>query len=393
MLPRVLTYATTLKDFESKRQIGGCGVNATEVDKEFDLFISYAKEDEPHARRLANLFHDQAGLRIYFALRQLPTNESNPQALLISALKRSHGILLLWSQWIDKSEWVALEAAIFATDRSIQKDKHQTHLAVLDLGGPLLPPWLPHDLILQPALPEDLVKIFETPEWWKNSMRQQPSTSPVSLASEVLFRLPKWNTRVRAVLPRVGPKFSISHLRATDLRTVAVARLIRDALAASIFWILIIAGLSLALWAWVLHFPYDSQGYVPRGIQLAAGTAFSATVFFSFRIGVAAGLGAGIIGSICGCTTAIVAAYFCRRPDPWAAAVAAGSALGAAAAIAMRTHELSGHQESTFRLADWRPLVGIAATPELSINMGGIIVPCAAGLHCGSCYTGDSTLG
>ncbi|HEV2961597.1 MAG TPA: toll/interleukin-1 receptor domain-containing protein [Candidatus Angelobacter sp.] len=95
-------------------------MNATEVDKEFDLFISYAKEDEPQARRLANLFHDQAGLRIYFAPRQLPTNESNPQALLISALKRSHGILLLWSQWIDKSEWVALEAAIFATDRSIQ---------------------------------------------------------------------------------------------------------------------------------------------------------------------------------------------------------------------------------------------------------------------------------
>lgn len=319
---------------------------------EFDLFISYAKEDEPRAKDLAASL---APLRVFFAPQRLPATEPNAQALLIAALKRSRTILLLWSRWVDKSEWVALETSVFATDRAALKETHQTHLPVMDLDGPLLPSWLPYDLIVQPAPLKDLTKFFQTPNWWLKAADQRPHR-PFSLATEILFRLPAWNTRVRAVLLRVGPKFSISHLRAADLRSVAVARLIRNALAESILWILAIAAVSWALWAWVLHFPHDWQGYVPRGILMSTGAAFAAALDPQPPYRCGCGSGAGVSGSICGCAISILVAFYCR-PDPWAGAVAVGDALGAAAATSFRTHQLSDPEEAYCSGFDWRPLV------------------------------------
>lgn len=318
------------------------------VAEEFDLFVSYAKEDESRAMSLLDM-----PLRVFFAPQELLAGDPEIQASLIAALKRSRGILLLWSQWVDKSEWVALEAAIFATDRSIQREKHRTHLAVLDLGGPLLPEWLPCDLILQPAPAEALAEVFKNPNWWEGVHQRHPVGGPLSLAREVLFELPAWDSRVRSVLLRAGPDFSISHLRTGDLRNAGAVSLIRSALLAAITWIVVLACTAMTLWAWVLHFPNPYQGYVPRGILMAAGIAFSATVVLSLRIGVAASVAAGIVSAACGCTAAIIVGFF-FRPDPLAGAIAAGSALAAAAAIAQGTHEISGRQETLSHL-DWKP--------------------------------------
>ena len=84
----------------------------------FDVFISYAKEDESRAEALA-AWLGAGGLRVFFAKQRMLARETNAQDALIRHIKRSRVVVLLWSRWVDKSEWVALEMAILATDRAV----------------------------------------------------------------------------------------------------------------------------------------------------------------------------------------------------------------------------------------------------------------------------------
>ena len=87
-----------------------------------------------------------------------------------------------------------------------------------------------------------------------------------------------WNARSREALLRVGPQFALSDLRKEDLDNLKLARLVRDALAAATLPILFVMFVALALRAWVLHFPVDWQGYVPKAILIStsAGVGRSA---------------------------------------------------------------------------------------------------------------------
>jgi len=336
-------------------------------EENFDVFISYAKEDEAEASRIAGQLGER-GLRVFFAPQQFRGDESDAQERLHAALKRSRNILLLWSKWVDKSEWVAFETSVFATDRAILKNNHDQGLAILDLNGPPVPLWLPHDTILQSPTTEELARLFQTPLWWSSTkhspLRQSDSPgtlwNSLSIAREVLFLLPAWNARVRRDLLRVGPMFSISHLRPEDIAQVGVARLIRDALTAVLLWNLVITVIAVALWAWVLPSVgeyAEYQGYVPRATLISCCASLAIALVLSLRVGVAAGVAGGLIGGLCGTITGIVTAYF-LRPDSWAGGVAAGSALAAASAIAMQAHKLSTQRHSA-RSRNWTPVVAV----------------------------------
>src|SRR5271168_2092508 len=110
---------------------------------QYGVFISYAKEDEVLAERLAGKFTD-GGIPAFFAPLRLRADDNELHEKLLAAIKASRHVVLLWSPYVDKSEWVALETSIYATCRS-SSERPGTDLVILDLGGPALPGWLPYD--------------------------------------------------------------------------------------------------------------------------------------------------------------------------------------------------------------------------------------------------------
>jgi TIR domain len=85
---------------------------------DYDVFISYAKEDE----RTASAFRERletGGFRVFFAPQSLRESRTDLQSCLLGELRTSRNVLLLWSRFVDQSQWVALETSIYATSRLI----------------------------------------------------------------------------------------------------------------------------------------------------------------------------------------------------------------------------------------------------------------------------------
>jgi hypothetical protein len=331
----------------------------------YDVFVSYAKEDEAFAAELASLLSD-TGLRVFFAKQQMISRHHNAQEFLIRQVRRSRSVLLVWSRWVDKSEWVALEMSVLATTRATTDGINAQRIVVVDRGGPLLPPWIPCDRVCAAGDAHDLLTLLTTPLWWQPSSgaaRDRPSSvlaSAVAIALEVLFDLAAWNTRCRSVILRVGPKLSISDLRKDDMSNVALACLIRDSFVAATLPIVAALIVTFALWLWVLPFPIDRQGYVPRAILISTTSALAAVLLISLRIGLAAAIAGGIGGAVSGSTVALIAVFY-DRPESWAGGVTVGVMFGATVAIALRVHEMSARSIAAFSLR-WAPLLGVLFT-------------------------------
>jgi hypothetical protein len=101
---------------------------------QYDVFISYAKEDERLAEQYARRFSEK-GFAVFYAPLAFRQGEQELHRKILGAIRHSRCVLLLWSPFVDKSEWVAYEAAIDATMRA-QEGAREGELVVLDLAGP-----------------------------------------------------------------------------------------------------------------------------------------------------------------------------------------------------------------------------------------------------------------
>jgi hypothetical protein len=332
----------------------------------FDVFISYAREDEA----VAEAYHaalSAAGLEVFFAPVQLRQHEPNIHEILLAALAASTSVLVLWSKFVDKSEWVALELSMYATKRALDGERKRG-LAALDLGGPLLPAWLPYDLFVPTDRAGSLAGIFKTTEWWTDHQLQaavhsKSATwirSALSISYSVLFDLDAWTKRRRTAVPRLGPHFSLSHLRSTELNSWPVARLLRDSFLALSVPIVVLTALCLGLKTWILPYPIDWQGYVPKEVLFTASASLAAGIIFSIRLGIAAAVAGGLVSAVAGFLVAMITGFF-GRPDPWTGGAAAGAALGSVAAISLRLDAGARNPNST-TVVNWLAWAGCAVT-------------------------------
>jgi len=333
----------------------------TTADEAFDVFISFAIEDLDAAQTFAEQL-EGLGWRVFLATPGRRPGDRQAQQFLGENIKRSRNILLLWSQWVDKSEWVALEMSIVATDRATAAPDTKQRVVVVDYGGPLLPGWFRYDLACQARHVTDPESLFATSSVVgadecppRSLVRSRHSVRRIP-AIAAIIDLGAWNDLSRAALLRVGPTFSISDLRKEELSNACLARLIRDAVAIAMLLILVIVVAALVLWRWGLRFPDDWQGYVPRAVLISGSAALASLVILSLRIGVAAAVAGSLNGVAYGTLTALLAAYH-GRPEPWAGGVTVGAMFGATAATALRTHALAGTPTTGFSLR-WTPFVG-----------------------------------
>ena len=72
-----------------------------------DVFVSYARPDEPHAKRVADALHD-AGHNVWRD-EQLPAHRAYAE-VIEEQLKRAQAVVVLWSAEAAKSQWVRSEA-------------------------------------------------------------------------------------------------------------------------------------------------------------------------------------------------------------------------------------------------------------------------------------------
>jgi hypothetical protein len=75
----------------------------------YDVFISYAREDRSHVKRLANAFAASRGWSVWWDQR-MRSGERFPREIQ-DALAHSRCVLVVWSPRSVDSDWVCAEAA------------------------------------------------------------------------------------------------------------------------------------------------------------------------------------------------------------------------------------------------------------------------------------------
>ena len=74
-----------------------------------DVFVSYARPDEPHAKRVADALREQ-GYRVWRD-DELPAHRAYAE-VIEERLKSAQAVVVLWSAGAAKSQWVRAEADV-----------------------------------------------------------------------------------------------------------------------------------------------------------------------------------------------------------------------------------------------------------------------------------------
>lgn len=304
------------------------------------VFISYAAEDEAEAEALHGQLQ-QAGLRPFYAGGRLEADGLDLQRCLLDAIHESANFVLLWSPFVDKSQWVALESAIWAS--MAVAGPRTGGLIALDLGGPSLPAWLRVDLVLPGTQAGELPEILGREDWpaLAASGRLGPQIrgeesfgGRVRAAGLAVRGAQAWNGFWRVALPpRLGPDFALANLRMEELARRPMATRLVEVASFTLAAAFVIAAASLLAAMWQRPLQEDHAGEVIGSIVFSACAAQASGLIFSFRLGVLPGVLAALAGAAVGPMGAMAAGLY-MRPAPLADGAAVGAAMGAAACSA-----------------------------------------------------------
>jgi TIR domain len=309
----------------------------------YDIFISYAKEDESKAKSYATRL-EHAGLKVFFAPQVLRETEDNLQARLLSEIDGSQFVLLIWSRWLENSQWVALEMSIYATKR-LTVGSNGIRLVAIDFGGYRLPGWLPCDRVLSPDTDSSLEELFQSPDWKSDRNRDTANRHALldsvrrfaSLTRALLLETSSWVFTWREAIPRLNGNFSLSQIRSEELQTPQVRTLILDLALGTLTVCVLTTLLAWILSAWVFSPSYvaDWRGYIKKEVLLIGMFVVAAGLVAMLRIGLAAGLAGSLVAVILGSATTLVLGWIraIERPDPIASGATVGITLGTYAAI------------------------------------------------------------
>jgi hypothetical protein len=327
----------------------------------YDVFLSYAKEDVETAVRYYGRLK-KAGLEVFFAPKTLPPNVADLHSELLAALRQSDAILLLWTPYVDKSQWVAFEASIHATMR-LEPGRPDFALILLDLGGPRAPAWATVDLVLDGESEVHLETILRKGEWKRPLQdRARARARLTGVLGSALLCQASWVRRVRSALPRLGPNFSVAQIRPDEAARPEVTAMVNECLIGMLGWCGLMAGIGWLLGGLVFQSSYVPKwsGYVKREVLLTPCLATAAGLILILRVGLAAGVAAAVAGAACG-TTLAVAMGWIARPDPLTGAVTAGVVLGTCAAISYLLGSTARTEDVRPRKWNARPLIGVAS--------------------------------
>ncbi len=328
----------------------------------YDVFISYAKEDQEIARRYYDRLK-QADFEVFFGPESLPGEFSDLHSELLAALRQSKVVLLLWTPYVDKSQWVAYEASIHATLR-LMPDRPKCALILLDLGGPRTPSWLAVGAVVDPEMEPQLETILRTGEWEHRPRFDKRGRADgwTGVAWSVLFDHSSWIRRVRTALIRLGPNCAIAHIRSDEVDKPEAAALVNDCALAVIVWCGLAAAIGWLLGGLAFQSSYRQgfRGFVQREVLLTPCLAAAAAFILMLRVGLASGVAAAIAGASAG-TILSIAMGWIHRPDPLTGAVTAGVVLGVCAAVSQRLGSAVAAENTRSRGGSVRPLLGIGS--------------------------------
>ena len=328
----------------------------------YDVFISYAQEDQDVARRYYDRLK-RAGLAVFFAPESLPREFAGLHSELLAALRQSKAVLLLWTPYVDKSQWVAFEGSIHATSR-LMSGQPQSALILLDLGGPRTPGWLTVDIVVDRDAEPQLETILRMREWKRRPRLDKPGRAAgwTGIARSVLFDHSSWIQRARTALPRLGPNCAIAHIRPDEAARPEAEALVNECAIGVLAWCGLMAAIGWLLGGMVFQNSYlePPRGFVKREVLLTPCLAASAGVILMLRVGLASGVAAAVAGAAAG-TILSIAMGWIARPDPLTGAVTAGVVLGVCAAVSHRLGCATDAGDTRSREWSFRPFLGTAA--------------------------------
>jgi hypothetical protein len=327
----------------------------------YDVFISYAKEDQEIARRYYNRLK-QAGFAVFFGPESLPSEFADLHSELLAALRQSNAVLLLWTPYVDKSQWVAYEASIHATLR-LTRDRPKCALILVDLDGPRTPAWLAVDVVVDRETEPHLEAILRKGESKRRRRLDVPGRAGgwTGIARSVIFDHPSWKRRARIALPRLGPNCAVAHIRSDEVEKPEASALVNDCAICVLVWCGLMTGIGWLLGGVAFQHSYleSAKGFVKREVLLTPCLAAAAGVILMLRVGLASGVAAAIAGASAGTILSIVMGWI-GRPDPLTGAVTSGVVLGVCAAVSYRLGSAGVTVEARRRQWSVRPLLGIA---------------------------------
>jgi TIR domain len=111
-------------------------------DYEYDVFISYSREDEEDARLIYNQM-SEVNLRVFWAEKKLPVGMDFPSELEKATLNSQH-FVLYYTAAAAKSEWVKREWELFYTQCYMKDPKHRMMFVLVadSCSDALIPPLL-----------------------------------------------------------------------------------------------------------------------------------------------------------------------------------------------------------------------------------------------------------
>jgi len=310
----------------------------------YDIFISYAKEDEARAQFYALRFQ-KAGLKVFFAPQALRNTENNLQVRLLHEVGQARNVLLIWSRWLENSQWVALETSIYATKR-LTDGNAAIRLVAVDFGGSQLPGWLPCDLVVNPKSDSSLEDLFRSGNWPSSNdlvfANQRSLLKRVRhfalLTRSLLFEPSLWMSTWRKAIPRLNPNFSLAQIRADEIKTPLVKELVLELVVGTSVVCFLITIFSWILSSTVFSPSYvpDWRGYINKEVLLIGLFAIASGIIASLRIGFGAALAGSLLAASLGSATTLVLGWIrsVERPDPIASGAAVGITLGSYAAMA-----------------------------------------------------------
>lgn len=341
----------------------------------YDLFVSYAREDEDRAKKLVGQL-ESCGLRCFFAPRAALADDALHEPI-VEAMTRSRAILLLWSPFVDKSEWMMFEAAVAATLR-LPPRVLPLRFIVIDLDGPALPRWIDADPSAWiPAhapqlIDEVMVRLSGTVATGEGEDAAHGRAGIQllrELCRETTWDLRAWRARLRLAGPSVASTFPLARATADELERPRLLATLVGAAALAVACAVFATAFAWFFARYVLVYPHDPRGYVPGNV-LTSGVA---GLVLGLLLYVRTGVGPGTTGILWGVPIGLaitVGVGFSERYGKYGA-IGGGATVGlvlgvaAAASLALADVERGRHNRG-----GWRPLLGLAGIPILMVLAG-----------------------